>query len=72
MKIIRFRCPSPQVLFYLPWVLGIVVCLALFNGALDHRGNSLDDLNLLSTCNLRLLDSVRSWKEMGFWQLGAG
>ena len=70
MKIIRFRRPSPQVLFYLPWVLGIVVCLALFNGALDHRGNSLDDLNLLSTCNLRLLDSVRSWKEMGFWQLG--
>ena len=70
MKNIRPLCLPPQVLFYLPWLLGILVCLGLFNGALDHRGNSLDELKLLSHCNLRLLDSVRSWNELGFWKLG--
>ena len=70
MKTTRASSLWAQVLFYLPWLLGILVCLGLFSGALDHRGNSLDDLNLLSHCNLRLLDSVRSWQELGFWQLG--
>ncbi len=59
----------PQdLLAYLPWVIGVVICLALFNGALNHKDNSLDEL--FSKCNLRLLDSVRSWSEVGFWNLG--
>ena len=70
MNSIRLWLRSPQTLSYLPWGLGILVCLGLFNGALDHAGNSLQDLNLLSHCNLRLLDSVRSWNALGFWQLG--
>ena len=68
MKFIRaVRVPSPA-LVYVPWVLGILVCLLLFNGALNNAGNSLN--HLTSTCNLRLLDSVRTWTELGFWQLG--
>lgn len=68
MKFIRVvRVPSPVVL-YVPWVLGIFVCFALFNAALNNAGNSLD--HLASTCNVRLLDSVRTWTELGFWQLG--
>ena len=68
MKFIRVvRVPLPA-LVYVPWVLGILVCLLLFNGALNNAGNSLN--HLASTCNLRLLDSVRTWTELGFWQLG--
>ena len=68
MKFFRVvRLPS-FVLVYVPWVLGIFVCLLLFNGALNNAGNSLN--HLASTCNLRLLDSVRTWTELGFWQLG--
>lgn len=68
MKEFRNQLTAPNALIYLPWGLGILVCLGLFNGALNHGGNTLD--GLLSTCNLRLLDSVRSWSELGFWQLG--
>ena len=53
---------------YIPWFLGITICLLLFNAALGNAGNSLN--HLASTCNIRLLDSVRSWDELGFWQLG--
>lgn len=53
---------------YIPWFLGITICLLLFNAALGNAGNSLN--HLASTCNVRLLDSVRSWHEFGFWQLG--
>ena len=68
MKFFRVvRLPS-FVLVYVPWVLGIFVCLLLFNGALNNAGNSLN--HLASTCNLRLLHSVRTWTELGFWQLG--
>ncbi|MDB4590042.1 hypothetical protein OAE28_00655 [bacterium] len=59
---------AQDLLAYLPWVIGVVICFALFNGALNHRGNSLDEL--FSKCNLRLLDSVRSWSDVGFWNLG--
>ena len=57
-----------DLLAYVPWAIGVVICLALFNGALNYKDNSLDEL--LSKCNLRLLDSVRSWSEVGFWNLG--
>ena len=56
------------LLAYVPWAIGVVICLALFNGALNYKDNSLDEL--FSKCNLRLLDSVRSWSEVGFWNLG--
>ena len=59
---------AQDLLDYLPWIVGVVICFALFNGALNHRDNSLDEL--FSKCNLRLLDSVRSWSEVGFWNLG--
>lgn len=68
MKSTRGVHLSHSVLFYLPWELGILICFALFNSALNNAGNSLN--NLASTCNVRLLDSVRSWTELGFWQLG--
>ena len=57
-----------DLLAYVPWAIGVVICLALFNGALNYKDNSLGEL--LSKCNLRLLDSVRSWSEVGFWNLG--
>ena len=64
MKFIRaVRVPSPA-LVYVPWVLGILVCLLLFNAALNNAGNSLN--HLASTCNLRLLDSVRLGQSLAF------
>ena len=68
MKSSRFLKISPEFYFYVPWGLGIIVCFALFNASLNNAGNSLS--HLVSTCNVRLLDSVRSWTELGFWQLG--
>ena len=65
IRAVRVYLPA---LVYVPWILGILVCLLLFNGALNNAGNSLN--HLASTCNLRLLDSVRTWTELGFWQLG--
>ncbi|HJN34728.1 MAG TPA: hypothetical protein QF700_11505 [Prochlorococcus sp.] len=59
---------GPCWLMYIPWLLGVTICLLLFNAALGNAGNSLN--HLASTCNVRLLDSVRSWHEFGFWELG--
>ena len=55
---------AQDLLAYVPWAIGVVICLALYNGALNYKDNSLDELFL--KCNLRLLDSVRSWSEVGF------
>ena len=67
-RTVQSQFVAQGLLAYLPWAIGVVICLALFNGALNYKDNSLDEL--FSKCNLRLLDSVRSWSDVGFWNLG--
>ena len=53
---------------WMPLVLGILFCTAMFAMALLTSGKGLRQLSV--TCNWRLLDSVQSWIQHGFWELG--
>lgn len=52
----------------IPFLLLGVFALAMFSMALLASGKGLRNLDV--TCNYRLLDSVSSWLDHGFWQLG--
>ena len=51
-----------------PFLLLLVFATAMFAMALMTSGKGLRSLDV--TCNFRLLDSVRSWLDHGFWELG--
>lgn len=51
-----------------PFLLLLVFATAMFAMALMISGKGLRSLDV--TCNFRLLDSVRSWLDHGFWELG--
>ena len=51
-----------------PFVVLLVFATVMFAMALMTSGKGLRSLDV--TCNFRLLDSVQSWRDHGFWELG--